>query len=289
MVEFSPEREVMLTLDASYRACRNLVRQANSNFAWTFRVLPPEKRCGMEALYAFARRTDDLGDSHDPNDVKRSRLLLWRESFTDALNGGFNDPLLPAIVDTIRRFGIPQKYCLEIIEGVERDLSPIAHVTFTDLREYCYLVASAVGLACVHIWGFTSEAAFEPAIECGVAFQLTNILRDLREDAEQGRVYLPVEDLQRFNVTLADLHVSNSTGLSGLLDLEFQRTRECYQRAEETARHLSADGQRIFSLMFRTYRGLFDELQRRGVGILSERVSLGWHAKLAIAARSMFR
>jgi len=278
-----------MTLDASYRACRMLVRRANSNFAWTFRVLPPEKRRGMEALYAFARRTDDLGDSQAAEETKRAELLRWRDSFAEALAGATSDPLLPAVVDTMGRFDIPPRYFLEIIDGVQRDLSPIAHATFADLREYCYLVASAVGLACVHIWGFKSGAVFAPAIECGVAFQLTNILRDLREDAEQGRVYLPVEDLQRFDVNGDDLlHAANPAGLTGLLDLEFQRTSAAYEKAAETANHLAPDGQRIFSLMFRTYRGLFDELQRRGVGILSERVSLGWHAKLAIAARSMF-
>lgn len=279
----------MTTLDASYRACRKLVRRANSNFAWTFRVLPPEKRRGMEALYAFARRTDDIGDSSEPEETKRADLSRWRYSFTEALVRATSDPLLPAVVDTIRRFHIPPRYFLEIMDGVQRDLSPIVHVTFADLREYCYLVASAVGLACVHIWGFTSEAVLAPAVECGVAFQLTNILRDLREDAEQGRVYLPAADLTRCGVTIDDLlNATNPAGLTDLLDLEFQRTSAAYDRAAETAGHLSLDGKRIFSLMFRTYRGLFDELQRRGLGILSERVSLGWHAKLAIAARSMF-
>lgn len=278
-----------MTLDASYRACRTLVRKANSNFAWTFRVLPLEKRRGMEALYAFARRTDDIGDSREPAATKRAELLRWREAFAEALAGTSSDPLLPAVVDTIGHFNIPPQYFLEVIDGVQRDLAPIVHATFADLREYCYLVASAVGLACVHIWGFKSAAVFAPAIECGMAFQLTNILRDLHEDAEQGRVYLPAEDLQRCGVTIDDLlHATNPARLAGLLDLEFQRTSDAYERAAETAEHLSPDGQRIFSLMFRTYRGLFEELRRRGVGILSERVSLGWHTKLAIAARSMF-
>jgi phytoene synthase len=278
----------MTTLDDSYRACRLLVRQANSSFAWTFRVLPVEKRRGMEALYAFARRTDDLGDSQQPVEVKRSQLQGWREDFSSTSCGDSRDPLLPAVVDTIQKFSIPQKYFLEIIDGVERDLSPIHHSTFDELREYCYLVASAVGLACIHIWGFTSEAVFEPAIECGVAFQMTNILRDLREDAENGRLYLPQEDLADCGISTDDLqHGTNESGLDRLLAIEFQRTREAFDRGAETARRLSTDGQRIFSLMFGTYRELFDELQRRGTGILRERTRLGWHAKLAIAARSL--
>src|SRR6187551_2563562 len=109
------------TLDASYRACRSLVRRANSNFAWTFRVLPAEKRRGMEALYAFARRTDDLGDSGEPSDSRREQLSRWRESFLAAISGQASDPLLPAVVETVRRFNIPQRYLFEIIDGVERD------------------------------------------------------------------------------------------------------------------------------------------------------------------------
>jgi 15-cis-phytoene synthase len=278
----------MTTLDASYRACHLLVRKANSNFAWTFRTLRPEKRRGMEALYAFARRTDDLGDSQRPGDLKQSELRQWREAFSAALGGDIRDPLLPAVVDTIQTFSIPQQYLVEIIDGVERDLSPIRHTTFPDLRDYCYLVASAVGLACIHIWGFTSEAVCEPAIECGVAFQMTNILRDLREDAEQGRIYLPQEDLAACGITAENLlQESNQPGLNQLLALELQRTREAFDRGAETSKYLSADGQRIFALMFGTYRELFDELQRRGTGILRERTRLGWHAKLAIAARSL--
>jgi phytoene synthase len=278
----------MTTLDESYLACRSLVRQANSNFAWTFRVLPPENRRGMEALYAFARRTDDLGDSTDDAEAKRSALQQWRDSLATALAGEYRDPLLPAVVDTIKRFQIPQRHVWEIIEGVERDLAPIAHVTFDDLRQYCYLVASAVGLACVHIWGFTSEAVIEPAIECGIAFQMTNILRDLREDAEVGRVYLPQQDLTQCGVATEDLRLAtNQPGLEQLLKLEFQRTREAFDQGAQTAEYLSADGQRIFSLMFGTYRELFAELQRRGTGILRERTRLSWPTKLAIAARSL--
>lgn len=278
----------MTTLDDSYRACRTLVRQANSNFVWTFRVLPAPKRRGMEALYAFARRTDDLGDSQQPADARQSQLQQWRESFLAALGGDVRDPLLPAVVDTIRTYAIPQRYLLEIIAGVERDLSPICHATFADLRDYCYLVASAVGLACIHIWGFTNEAIFEPAIECGVAFQMTNILRDLREDAVSGRVYLPHDDLAECGITTQDLlDGSNQPGLEQLLAREFQRTREVYDRGAETENHLSTDGQRIFSLMFGTYRALFEELQRRGSGILRERTRLSWRAKVALAARSL--
>jgi len=279
----------MTTLAESYAACRALVRQANSNFAWTFRVLPAEKRRGMEALYAFARRTDDLGDSSQPVEVKREQIRDWRQHFLAALAGDTSDLLLPAVIDTVQRYRIPEQHLLEIVDGVECDLAPVAYATFANLRQYCYLVASAVGLACVRIWGFTSEAIFEPAIECGIAFQLTNILRDLREDAENGRVYLPQEDLDRFGVARHDLlHAPDDERLHSLIRFELERTRECYDRAAVTAQYLSPEGQRIFSLMFGTYRSLFDELQRRGAGILRERVRLSWRNKLTIAAKGFF-
>jgi 15-cis-phytoene synthase len=279
----------MTTLAESYRACRALVRQANSNFAWTFRVLPAEKRRGMEALYAFARRTDDLGDSTEPVEIKCQRLTDWRQALLAALAGDASDPLLPALADTARRFAIPERHLLEIVDGVECDLTPVSYATFPDLRRYCYLVASAVGLACIPIWGFTSEAVFEPAIECGVAFQMTNILRDLREDAEQGRVYLPQEDLNHFGITKGDLLAGEDhPGLAELIEFEVARTRQCYEMAAATRRHLSPEGQRIFTLMYETYHSLFEELARRGPGILRERVRLTWQKKLAIAARSVF-
>lgn len=279
----------MTTLEESYRACRALVRQANSNFAWTFRVLPAEKRRGMEALYAFARRTDDLGDSSEPLDAKRQQLRHWRAEFLDALSGSAADPLLAAVVDTVHRFDIPERHLLEIIDGVECDLSPVTYGTFAELRQYCYLVASAVGLACIRIWGFSNEEVFEPAIECGIAFQMTNILRDLREDAENDRVYLPQEDLVRFGITKLDLlDAKNRPALAELIEFEVARTRQCYEGAAATRQYLSPEGQRIFSLMCDTYRSLFDELARRGPGILRERVRLTWQKKLTIAARSVF-
>lgn len=278
------------SLDASYAACRLVASQAASSFPWTFRVLPPEKRRGMEALYAFARKTDDLGDSDAPLESKRLVLRQWRANFLAALTGDTQDSLLPAVADTKRSFGIPLQYLLEIIEGVERDLSPVRYATYADLRQYCYLVASAVGLACVHIWGFKSDAVLKPATECGVAFQMTNILRDLREDARMGRVYLPDEDLEQCGVTRDDLlGTCQPERLNDLLELEFHRTREAFAQAAETARYLSSDGQRIFPLMFDTYRSLFAALERQGSGILKRRVRLAWHVKLAIAARSLFR
>jgi len=276
-------------LAASYRSCRRVVRSSGSNFPWTFYVLPADKRRAMDALYAFARRTDDIGDGDEEVETKRSNLMAWREELNSALAGKSEEPLLPAVVDAVRRFHIPEKHLFEIIDGVERDLSPVRFETTQELHQYCHLVASSVGAACVHIWGYTSDRALVHAATCGVAFQMTNILRDLREDVLRDRVYLPYTDLVHHGVSLDDLRTgANESGLRKLLDLQFESTRAAFQLGRQTMDYLSRDGQRIFSLMYGTYHTLFQKLQRQGVEILRRRQNLGFAQKLAIAARCLF-
>lgn len=277
-----------LTLIDSYRACRRVVRTSGSNFPWTFYVLPRDKHRGMDALYAFARRTDDIGDSHEELEAKRIRLARWREALAAALHDGCldGDALLPALADAVRQFSIPPNYLFQIIDGVERDLSPGGFQTFSDVTRYCDLVASAVGVACVYIWGYTSEEVFPHAVACGQAFQWTNILRDLREDAERGRVYLPLEDLAAFGLTVEDLRGRGEPArLLPLLERQFARAEAAYLVGKDTARFLSPEGRRVFSLMFGTYLGLFQKLKSCGPRIVEERVRLGFGRKLAVVAR----
>ena len=207
------------SLQASYAHCQTLTRQAARNFFYSFLVLPRGKRRAMCALYAFLRETDDIGDSDKPLEVRRAELGAWRESLAAAVAGHAQPPILPALVDTVSRYQIPPQYLYDCIDGVEMDLSDRSYETFADLEAYCYKVASAVGLACIHIWGFRDSSAIEPACQLGVAFQLTNILRDLKEDAQRGRVYLPQEDLRRFNYSREDLFAG--------------RARRAFRRAHE--------------------------------------------------------
>ncbi|HND55008.1 MAG TPA: squalene/phytoene synthase family protein, partial [Pirellulaceae bacterium] len=193
-----------LSLAESYRWCARTTWRAGSSFYWALWLLPAQRRLAMQALYAFARHTDDLSD--DPSDDfalggetttrRRAALAGWRSAveaaFADpdeAIAGRSPSPLLPAVADTLRRFSIPPRHLLAIIDGVERDLDPVRYQTFAELRSYCELVASAVGLACLKIWGCDAPPATPHAIECGVAFQLTNILRDVGEDLRRGRLY----------------------------------------------------------------------------------------------------
>jgi phytoene synthase len=186
----------------SFAACREITRRANSSFPLAFRLLPPHKRRAMSALYAFSRLTDDLTDEPGEAAVQRAKLARWRAAIADALAGRSTHPIHPALHDTVARFAIPPRLLFDIIDGVETDLEPVRFATFADLYPYCYRVASAVGLACVRVWGLRAGATWEeadgPAEAAGVAFQLTNILRDLGEDAARGRVYLPTEELERF-------------------------------------------------------------------------------------------
>ncbi|HET6880538.1 MAG TPA: squalene/phytoene synthase family protein, partial [Pirellulales bacterium] len=154
----------MSVLTASYATCRRLARRSARNFYYSFLVLPREKRRSMCALYAFSRHTDDLGDNGQPVDERRDALAAWRRSLDRALNGVFDSPLFPALIDTVERYRLPPRYLHDLIDGVEMDLTHSEYQTFDELADYCYKVASVVGLCCIHIWGFKDERAFQPAI-----------------------------------------------------------------------------------------------------------------------------
>jgi len=324
-----------VTTEESYRACCRLARRAAKNFYYAFWTLPRDKRRSMCALYAFFRRTDDLGDDEPEEavqgllapgsglegsgliEVRRAALLRWRASLRRAMTGAFDDPLLPAVADTVRRYKIPVEYLETSIDGVESDLDRTTFATFDELAKYCYQVASVVGLSCVHVWGFfkgiapndreaqaashgfpaarcsagrpeaatfsADPAAFEAAHACGVAFQMTNILRDVSEDAARGRIYLPQEDLARFGVTAEAIRrgvVDDSW--RALMQFQAERIETFYQQARELTPHLEPDGVRIYGAMTDIYYGLFQEIRRRDGDVFSSRVRLSRWRKLAI-------
>jgi len=277
-------------IDASYAACRRVSRQARSSFYPTFMLLPRAKRRAMEVLYAFMRHTDDLADEPQPARPRQEALVHWRAAFEHALLGQFDnrngENLLPAVADTIRRFRIPPEHLRAVIDGVEMDLNRRRFETFEELEQYCDRVASAVGLACIYIWGFHGEQALEPARKCGVAMQLTNILRDLSEDVRQDRVYLPLEDLRQCSYTVDDL-------LAGVADerfirlvtMEAARAERLYGEGAELMRWLEADGRRVFGMMTATYRELLRRITRRPADVLKYRIQLGRFRKLRITAQ----
>jgi phytoene synthase len=274
----------------SSRYCRKLARRTGRNFYFSFLTLPRDLFRDMCVLYAFMRHTDDLGDREDISTDERATLLHhWRQRLNRAVEGeSVDDPILPALADMIRRRGVPAEYLHEVVSGVESDLTPRRFESFADLEGYCYQVAGAVGLCCIHIWGFDNPRASALAIECGLAFQLTNILRDLGEDAAAGRIYLPREDLDHFGYSPADIEAGViDERFRGLMRFQVARARSHYEVAAELCDYLGRRGRRAFSAMFRIYRALLEEIERRGFDVYSRRVRLSAPRKLTIALSSL--
>jgi phytoene synthase len=272
----------------SYSYCETLTRRQASNFYPAFRVLPPVQRRAMCALYAFLRVADDLSDEPGLPDAKPAPVADWRQRLVLALGGHYSHPLHPALHDAIRVHKIPQGYIHAVLDGVEMDLEPVHFATFVELRRYCYRVASAVGLACIHIWGFTDVQALDLAEKAGIAFQLTNILRDLAEDAARGRVYLPQEDLDRFGYPREQLvRGERNDAYRALMRFQVQRAREYYDAAMPLCRLLPPPGRAVFWVMARTYRGLLNAIEGRDYDVYSSRVRLSSWRKLLLAVRAL--
>lgn len=279
-------------LRASYRFCGELSRREARNFYYSFLLLPPALRRSMCALYAFMRHTDDLADEPGSVDAQRLALDGWRGDLEETLSGRLKTswPGFPALADTVERHGIPQRYLEEVIDGVAMDLEPRPFATFDDLYGYCYRVASAVGLCCIHIWGYESDGgrAEELAEACGVALQLTNILRDVREDARRGRIYLPQEDLERFGVRPEELSLDRpGDRVRALFEFEGRRAYNYYEKAAPLSGLVAPVGRPVLATIAGIYRALLDEIARRDYDVLAGRVSLPPWRKAAIAARSL--
>ena len=276
-------------LAESYSHCHDLARRTGRNFYYSFLPLPRPLARDMCVLYAFLRKTDDLGDDLTyPVETRAKQLTAWRGELDAAIAGGAaQDPVFPALVDMIARHRIAPKLLHDVIDGVASDLTPRTFETFGELQHYTYQVAGAVGLCCIEIWGYDGAEARALAIDCGAAFQLTNILRDLGEDAAAERVYLPAEDLKRFRYTPDDLRLGvRDERFRSLMQFEVARAREFYGRAEGLAPLLSRPGRKVFGAMMKIYRGLLDEIERRNFDVFSKRVSLSRFRKLRIALAS---
>jgi len=273
-------------LSSSYAWCEQLTRRQAGNFYHAFRLLPTPPRRAMCALYAFLRVADDLTDGPQALADKRRALAEWRRQLEDALVGVYAHPLHPAFHHTVKHYGIPRRYLEDVLDGVGMDLDTDHYDTFTDLYRYCYRVASAVGLACIHIWGFRNEQALAYAESAGIALQLTNILRDLAEDAARGRVYLPRQDLERFGYSAEELRQGcYDDRFRALMHFQVERARGYYEAAAPLAELLDADGQTVFLVILRTYRGLLEAIVQRDYDVFKDRVRLSRWRKLWLAAQ----
>lgn len=266
--------------------CRRILKRSGSSFALAFHVLPAAQRDALTAFYAYCRQVDDAVDDAPDDQSARRALGEWRPKLLDLFAGRPRGPVCLALADAVARFGIRQHHLELILEGVEQDLTVRRYERFADLYEYCYRVASAVGLVCVTVLGRAGPEVELYAELTGIAVQLTNILRDLTEDAARDRIYLPLEDLRAFGVAEADLlQGRKGPGLQRLLRFEARRTAHFYQMA--SAALPPAERHQLFfaETLRETYQQLFERIERQGQALLDRRVSLGKSVKLAIALR----
>lgn len=270
---------------ASYAHCRRVARRAASSFYLSFFLLPAAQRNAMCALYAFLRHTDDLADSRAPTDDRREALARWRAMLDAALVGNSSEAILTALADTAQRFDIAPRLLHDAIDGAEMDLDTLRYKTFDDLACYCHRVASVVGLACLRIWGCRDERADELACKCGLAFQLTNILRDVAEDARRGRIYLPLEDLARFGCREEQiLLIQHDPKLARLMQFEVFRAATLYDEAAELESLLPRDGRRAWRVMMVTYRDILRAIEARDYNVFGPRIRLSRWRRVRLAA-----
>jgi phytoene synthase len=276
-----------MNLADSYRHCQRIARQTGKNFYWSFLVMPAPKRAAMCAIYAFMRRTDDIADGAANPALAEESLRQWREAFD---RQDLNDPVLPALMDTMERYRIERRYFHELLDGAMMDQSKTRYETFDELYRYCYHVASVVGLIVLPIFGYRDKAALGPAEACGVAFQLTNILRDVKEDAGMGRVYLPAEDLRRFGVEEADIMNSRATPqFLELMKFEADRARQYYARARPLLEMIEPDSRGTLAVMMAIYGGILDKIEAKHYAVFDERIRLSTAEKLWIVLKNWRR
>ncbi len=260
-----------LSVTESYAYCRDVSRRRAKNFYYSFVLLKPEQRDAMCAIYAFMRYCDDLSDETGTTTLET--MGTWREELDRALAGEFGDhPVWPAFHDTVKRYRIPHQYFHDMIDGVSSDLTPQVVRTFEDLYRYCYRVASVVGLTIIHIFGFDDPRALELAEKCGIAFQLTNILRDVQEDIGLGRVYLPEEDLRRFGVDPGA--ISYSPGFFELMKFEAGRARTFYDEAMPLIRMVHRESRASLWALIQIYYRLLRRIEEKQYRVLDERIRL---------------
>jgi 15-cis-phytoene synthase len=298
-------------LTMAYSVCRGITRTSAKNFYYAFLALPKRKRQALCAVYAFMRRCDDIAD--DPGLTvaeRRFKLDTWLDALHRAQQGQpTDDPILLALTDAQRRYTIPAGLLDDLALGTAMDVvdpavdNQIASIpssaapqltvlykTFDDLKLYCYRVASVVGLVCIHIFGYRDPAAEPLAEQCGLAFQLTNIIRDVKEDAAMGRVYLPEEDLAKFSLSVNDLLAApDPARLRPLLALEADRAREGYHSGDQLIPYISEDSQPALWVLINIYRKLLEKIADRQYDVFSGKVSLTVSEKLRILGKGFLQ
>lgn len=319
-MQFAPTRS---QIRVAYSVCRSIARAAAKNFYYGFVVFPPRKRNALAAVYAFMRRCDDIADDTTLSPIDRqNRLTDWLDKVHHALAGQpTDDPVLLALTDAQRRYQIPVGLLDQLAYGTAADLEQTQvsdqtaganpanledrlenaqgqkaralliarYKTFEDLQQYCYGVASVVGLVCIKIFGYRDPEAEGLAERCGLAFQLTNIIRDVKEDAEMGRVYLPEEDLLQFGLQASDLATPEIARIRPLLAREAERARECYQSGEALIPMVSEDSQPGLWVLITIYRRLLEKIAANDYDVFKGRIRLTVPEKLSVLSQGFVK
>ncbi|MBI3479708.1 MAG: presqualene diphosphate synthase HpnD [Nitrosomonadales bacterium] len=270
--------------------CQDKAASSGSSFYYSFRFLPLDKRRAITALYAFCREVDDVVDECSDASVARTTLNWWRSEVSAIYDGKPQHPVTLALVPVVQQFHLVQEHLMEIIDGMEMDLEQHRYADFKSLQLYCYRVASVVGLLAAEIFGYTDRRTQKYAHDLGIAFQLTNIIRDVGEDARRQRIYLPLDELQQFGVSEADiLNAHETENFRKLMAFQIERAQRYYRQALEHLPAADRKTQRTGLIMASIYQATLEEVVASGCHVLKERVSLTSRYKLWLAFKSWLK
>ncbi|MEH6434130.1 presqualene diphosphate synthase HpnD [Massilia sp. DD77] len=270
--------------------CQQKTLQSGSSFYYSFLFLPPERRRAITALYAFCREVDDTVDDATDQSVARIKLAWWRTEVSAMYKGTPTHPATQALAPHVEPYKLDEKHLLAIVDGMEMDLDQSRYLDYAGLQRYCWHVASVVGILSASIFGYTRPETLAYAEKLGLAFQLTNIIRDVGEDARKGRIYLPVNELQQFGVTAADLlNARHSEKFEALMRFQTERAQRTYDEALALLPKEDRRAQRPGLMMSAIYRTLLDEIARDGFHVLTQRISLTPLRKLWLAWKTYVR
>ncbi|MDA1296542.1 MAG: presqualene diphosphate synthase HpnD [Chloroflexi bacterium] len=289
-VETSPTRHSERELRDAYEACARMTRDASSNFYYAFLTLPLEKRQAIYATYAFCRLCDDIVDEPDRAGDPAVELANVKVKLAEAYEGGESGVIWTALADSQQRFGIGRSHYAAVIEGCEMDLTRSRYANFDELVEYCKKVASAVGLVCIEVCGYEDEKAVGYAVDLGIAMQLTNVIRDVAEDAANGRIYLPMDDIERFGYSEAELVDGEvNDRFRELIKFQVKRARNYFDRGNRLFPLLDRRSRACPQAMAEVYMAILDKIEDADYDVMSRKVSLSKRAKFTLAARLWLR
>ncbi len=270
--------------------CQQKAAQSGSSFYYSVLFLPPERRRAITALYAFCREVDDVVDETSDAQVAHTMLDWWRKEVAHMLAGSPTHPVTQALQPHLATYGLSGEHLLAVIDGMEMDLTQTRYLDYVALERYCWHVASVVGLMSARIFGFSDERTLQYAEKLGLAFQLTNIIRDVGEDARRGRIYLPISELQQFGVPAAEiLGARHSERFEALMRFQVERAQRCYDEALALLPAQDRRAQRAGLIMAAIYRALLVEIERDGLHVLQHKISLTPLRKLWLAWKTWVR